>query len=222
MKRALVILVLIGFSWPVSAQPNYKPARVTSSGDAYVPFQVMIDGFFVFDVHVNDDGTVGRIDALRNPGAMPGAAKTSISSWKFQSASKNQQPVPSRMTVSFVYRPPNYGNAAAVAPTAFAPVLPADQSESSGHVNYVPVGIVSFAYPAYPVNSVAWGSVVVQLTVDDSGNVKAVEFLHGMVGFNNLVSDALKKWRFQAATFNGKPIKSKTVIAFIFQTPAAN
>src|SRR6266478_5952445 len=89
MKRALVIFVLIGFSWPVSAQPNYKPARVISAGDAYVPFQVMIDGFFVFDVVLNDDGTVERIDALRDPGAMPGAAKTSISSWKFQLASKD-------------------------------------------------------------------------------------------------------------------------------------
>ncbi len=222
MKRALVIFVLIGFSWPVSAQPNYKPARVTSAGDAYVPFQVMIDGFFVFDVVLNDDGTVERIDALRNPGAMPGAAKTSISSWKFQLTSKDAASAPSRMIVSFVYRPPNYGNAAAVAPKDFAPVLPADQSDRSEHGNYVPVGILSFAYPAYPVNSVAWGSVVVQLTVDGSGDVKGVEFLHGMVGFNNLVSDALRKWRFQAATFDGKPITSKTVIAFVFQTPAAH
>ncbi len=188
MKRALVIFVLIGFSWPVSAQPNYKPARVISAGDAYVPFQVMIDGFFVFDVVLNDDGTVERIDALRDPGAMPGAAKTSISSWKFQLASKDPASAPSRMIVSFVYRPPNYGNAAAVSPKDFAPVLPANQSNPSEHGNYVPVGILSFAYPAYPVNSVAWGSVVVQLTVDGSGDVKGVEFLHGMVGFNNLVS----------------------------------
>ena len=222
MKRALVIFVLIGFSWPVSAQPNYKPARVISAGDAYVPFQVMIDGFFVFDVVLNDDGTVERIDALRDPGAMPGAAKTSISSWKFQPASKDPASAPSRMIVSFVYRPPNYGNAAAVSPKDFAPVLPANQSNPSEHGNYVPVGILSFAYPAYPVNSVAWGSVVVQLTVDGSGDVKGVEFLHGMVGFNNLVSDALRKWRFQAATFDGKPITSKTVIAFVFQTPAAH
>ena len=222
MKRALVIFVLIGFSWPVSAQPNYKPARVISAGDAYVPFQVMIDGFFVFDVVLNDDGTVERIDALRDPGAMPGAAKTSISSWKFQPASKDPASAPSRMIVSFVYRPPNYGNAAAVSPKDFAPVLPANQSNPSEHGNYVPVGILSFAYPAYPVNSVAWGSVVVQLTVEGSGDVKGVEFLHGMVGFNNLVSDALRKWRFQAATFDGKPITSKTVIAFVFQTPAAH
>jgi TonB family protein len=126
------------------------------------------------------------------------------------------------MIVSFVYRPPNYGNAAAVSPKDFAPVLPANQSNPSEHGNYVPVGILSFAYPAYPVNSVAWGSVVVQLTVEGSGDVKGVEFLHGMVGFNNLVSDALRKWRFQAATFDGKPITSKTVIAFVFQTPAAH
>src|SRR5260221_10033094 len=109
MKKAFAILLLIGLSWPVSAQPTYKPAKVAEAGDAYVPFQVMIDGFFVFDVLLNDDGTVERVDALRNPGAMPGAAKTSISSWKFQPASKDKEPAASRMTVSFVYRPPNYG-----------------------------------------------------------------------------------------------------------------
>jgi hypothetical protein len=224
MKKGLVVafFLLIGLARPVFAQQAYNPAKVASAGDAYIPFQVMVDGFFVFDVFLNDDGTIQHVDALRNPGAMPGAAETSISSWKFQPASNAEEPAPSRMTVSFVYRPPNYGNAAAVAPKVFAQVLPPDQSEPSKHGHYVPVGIVSFAYPAYPVNSVAWGSVVVQLTVDDSGDVKAVEFLHGMAGFNNLVSDALKKWRFQSATLDGKPIKSKTIVAFIFQAPAAH
>jgi hypothetical protein len=74
------------------------------------------------------------------------------------------------------------------------------------HNNYVPVGVLSFAYPAYPVNSVAWGSVVVQLTVDHAGEVKGVDFLYGMEVFKSFVSDALKQWRFQPATLNGKPI----------------
>jgi hypothetical protein len=51
--------------------------------------------------------------------------------------------------------------------------------------------------------------------------VKSVDFLHGMDVFNNFVSDALQKWRFQAATLDGKSITSKTVIAFVFQPPAA-
>ena len=56
--------------------------------------------------------------------------------------------------------------------------------------------------------------------MDESGDLKNVEFFHEMAGFNRLASDAVKKWRFQAATYKGKPIASKTTIAFIFQTPS--
>jgi hypothetical protein len=224
MKRALVIcfFLLMGLSRPTSAQQSYKPPEVASASDVYVPYQVVLDGLFVLDVSLDEDGTIQKVDALRDPGAMLGATKTSVRSWKFQPASKEGKSALSRMTVSFVYRPANNGIAAAVPPKGFSPVLPPDQSESAARGNYVPVGVLSFAYPEYPANSVAWGSVVVQLTVDGSGAVKDVDFLHRMEGYNSLVSDALKKWRFQAATFNGKPITSKTVVALVFQTPSSN
>jgi TonB family protein len=213
MKSGLAIgFLLIALSRPTFAQQTYKAPEVASAGDAYVPYQVVVDGLFVLDVSLGDDGTIQKIDSLRDPGAMVGAAKACVRSWKFHPAT-NDGKVASRMTVSFLYRPPNYINAG---PKGFSPVLP--QSDSA-HGNYVPVGVLSFAYPEYPVNSVVSGSVVVQLTVDGSGDVKGVDFLHGMQNFNNLVSDALKNWRFQAATFNGKPITSMTVIAFVFQPP---
>jgi TonB family protein len=222
MKRGLAIgflLLSVGLSGSTSAQQTYKPPEVASAGDVYVPYQVVVDGLFVLDVSLGDDGAIQKVDALRDPGAMLGAAKTSVRNWKFQPASEESRSAPSRMTVSFLYRPPTGGLASAVPPKDFSPVLPPDQSESSEHRNYVPVGVLSFAYPEYPVNSVASGSVVVQLTVDSSGEVKGVDFLHRMEGFNSFVSEALKKWRFQAATFNGKSITSKTVIAFAFQPP---
>jgi TonB family protein len=224
MKGGLVIgfLLLIGLARPNSAQQTYKPPEVASAGDVYVPYQVVLDGLFVLDVSLDDDGKIQEIDGLRDPGSMLGAAKRSVRQWKFQPASKESKSAPSRMTVSFVYCPSNYGIGGPVPPKHFSPVLPPNQSEPSDHGNYVPVGVLSFAYPQYPVNSVTWGSVVVQLTVDSSGEVKGVDFLHGIEIFNNFVSDALKKWRFQAATFNGKPIKSKTVIGFAFQPPPAS
>lgn len=224
MKRGLVIgvVLLVCVARPISAQQIYEPSEVTSAGDAYVPYQVLFDGLFILDVFLNDSGEVQRIKALRDPGSMLGAAKKSVQKWKFQPASKEGKSAPSRMTVSFVYRPPNWGIAAPVPPKGFSPVLPPDQSDSSLHGNYVPVGVLSFSYPEYPVNSVSWGSVVVQLTVDGSGRITGVDFLHGMEGFNNLVSKALKAWRFQAATFNGKSIPSKTIIAFVFQPPSSN
>ncbi len=124
---------------------------------------------------------------------MLGAAKRAVRQWKFQPASKESKSAPSRMTVSSVYCPSNYGIGGPVPPKHFSPVLPTNQSEPS---------------------DVASGSVVEQITVDSSGEVKGVVFLRGMEISNNFVSDALEKWRFQTATFNEKPIKSKkTVIA---------
>jgi len=224
MKRGLVIgcLLLTALSQSSSAQQTYKPPEVASAGDASVSYEVVVDGLFVLDVSLADDGSVRGIDALRDPGSMPGSVKIAVRSWKFQAASEEDKTERSRMTVSFVYPPPNYGNGNAVQPKDFSPVLPPDQSKSAKRGNYVPVGILSFAYPAYAVNSVASGYVVVQLTVDSSGEVTNVDFLHGMEGFNKLVSDALKEWRFQAASFNGSPIASKTVVAFIFQPPPGN
>jgi TonB family protein len=215
-------LLLMGLARPTVAQQTYKAAELTSAGDAYAPYQVVIDGLYVLDVSLDEEGRVQGIKALRDPGAMPGAAETSVRSWKFQPASKEGKPVASRMTVSFVYCPPNCGGAGAIPPQSFSPALAPDGSDSSGRGDFVSAGVLSCAYPEYRVNSVAQGSVVVQITVDRAGSVKGIEFLHEMEGFNKLAMDALKKWRFQAATLHGKPITSKTVIAFIFQTPASN
>ena len=218
----IAVLLVVGFGLRAVAQQAYKPAEVTSAGDAYVPYQIVTDGLFVLDVSLNKSGGIQEINALRDPGSMFGAARTSVKAWTFQPAFQGGQRVPSRMTLSFVYRPPNNGGAGAVRPKDFSPVLPTNDSDTGEPGGYVPVGIVSFDYPTYPVNSVSWGSVVVQLTIDESGNIAKTAFLHSLGGFNNLVSEALKKWRFQAATFDRNPIRSKTVIAFVFQTPTSN
>jgi hypothetical protein len=54
-------------------------------------------------------------------------------------------------------------------------------------------------------NSVGWGSVLVQVTVDSARDIKDVNLLHGVATFNSLAREALKKWRFRAATLRGKP-----------------
>lgn len=225
MKRRLIFgfILLTSIARPNYAQQTYRPPEVASAGDVYVPYEVLIDGLFVLDVSIDEQGQIQKIDALRDPGAMLGAAKQSIYQWKFQPASKDGKSVLSRMTISFVYHPVNNGNVVAVPPRDFRPVLPpSKRSGVNASGDYVPVGVLSFEYPIYPANAVAWGSVVVQLTVDSSGDVRTVAFLHGMEGFNQLVSNALAKWRFQPATFNGKPIASKTIIAFTFQPPSSN
>ncbi len=221
MRKALLAILPLIMAASCSAFPetSYAPPSVVSAGDSYVPYQVVKDGLFVLDLALSDAGTIERIDRLRNPGAMIGAAETSVRSWKFEPAFQDGKPTNSRLTAVFVYRPPNYGAAGAVSPEHFVPVIPPDQEKADQRTKYVPVGIMSFDYPEYPVNSVASGSVVVQVTVSDSGDIAEVEFLHTMAGFDGLVREALKKWQFRPASLAGGPIPAKIVIAFVFQAP---
>jgi hypothetical protein len=218
-KLALVMLSFGIWFWPTTiAQQSYTPPEVTSAGDAYTSYNVVFDGLFVLDVGLSDDGGIRRIEALRDPGSMSGAAKTSVHTWKFQPASEGTKPRASRLSVAFVYRPANYPTFGAVPPKDFMPVIPSAQADD-GSDDYVPLGISSFAYPDYPVDSVVWGSVLFQATVDGAGEVEDVKLLHGMANFNTFAQEALKKWRFRAGTLRGKPVTSKIVIVFIFQPP---
>ena len=221
-RLLLATLSLTVFFWPYAlAQQTYSPPEVTSAGDAYTSYNIVFDGLFVLDIGIGDDGGIRRIESLRNPGSMFGAAKTSVRNWKFQPAFEDRKPRASRLTVAFVYRPANYPTFGAVPPKDFTPVIPSARSDD-GSEDYAPVGILSFAYPDYPINSVVWGSVLLQATVDSSGDVKSVNVLHGMPNFNRFAQGALKNWRFRAATLHGKPVTSKIVIAFIFQPPPSS
>src|SRR5260370_2133694 len=114
---SLLMLSSVLCLWPpIAAQDNYAPPELTTAADAYVPYQVVIDGLFVLDVGLTDEGQVQRIEALRDPGSMLGAAKTSVQAWKFQPALDHGKPRASRLTVAFLYRPSDYGHTAPLPP----------------------------------------------------------------------------------------------------------
>jgi len=156
-RLLLATLSFTVFFWPYAlTQQTYSPPEVTSAGDAYTSYNIVFDGLFVLDIGVGDDGGIRRIESLRNPGSMFGAAKTSVRNWKFQPAFEDRKPTASRLTVAFVYRPANYPTFGAVPPKDFTPVIPSGRSDD-GSEDYAPVGILSFAYPDYPINSVVLG-----------------------------------------------------------------
>jgi outer membrane biosynthesis protein TonB len=198
---------------PAFAQAN-SPASVTSVTDAYLPYQVVLDGFVILDISIDSRGALTAIHVLRDPGSMVSAAISSVRKWTFEPAIESKEAQPSEITVVFVYRPANYGGAKAVLPS-FAPVLPHLKNDAQ-----TPVGIVSVAYPEYPVNSIAWGSVIVQANLDETGAMKKAEVLHGQEPFTAFSLESLKKWRFQPAMLRGRPTEANVAVAFIFQSPS--
>jgi TonB family protein len=202
------------------AQFSFMPAQVISVTDAYLPYQVVYDGFVVLEVFLDGGGAMVETRALRDPGAMVPAAVASVSAWKFHPAEVGGRALPSAVTAVFVYRPRDNGPGLVVPPKDFKAVLAQPTAHTEEELGYVPAGVVSVAYPDYPVNSVAWGSVVIQVVVDSQGKTESAQVLYGMAPFKDLALNALKKWRFQPATLEGKAVLSRVTVAFIFQTPA--
>jgi outer membrane biosynthesis protein TonB len=69
------------------------------------------------------------------------------------------------------------------------------------------------------MNSVATGTVVLDLTVGKSGEVKKLIPIRPVPSLTSAAISAVQKWTINAATFHGKAIASKIVIAFVFRLP---
>jgi protein TonB len=79
---------------------------------------------------------------------------------------------------------------------------------------------VTFAVEApYPPNSVAAGTVVFEVTLSASGEIENIRRVREVASLTDVAERALKQWRFRPATLDGKPVRSKTSVAFTFTRP---
>jgi hypothetical protein len=209
-----------------AAQPADHPAEVAIAADVYRYYEFIADGFFVFRVTLSGDGQVNRIRTLRDPGgSMVSGAISAIQTWKFNPAIVSGSPKPSELTVAFVY-PPRV-NAPVVG--RFDPVIPEPRlnppprhnggHRDPEHSGYAPTGIISVAYANEAYAMMSTGSVVAQVSVDEEGKATSTQILYGSAPLAGLALEAFGKWQFQAAIFNGKPMPSKIVLAYVFPPP---
>src|SRR5215813_7738448 len=71
-------------------------------------------------------------------------------------------------------------------------------------------------YPAIPKSEKASGAVMVQITINESGEVIDAQIISGHPIFNDAALQAAKQWRFKPTILNGQPIKVKGVLTFNF------
>jgi TonB family protein len=83
----------------------------------------------------------------------------------------------------------------------------------------MPPQITAASYATYPVMSVSAGAVVLDVVVGSSGKVDKVHVVRGVQSLTPQATKAVKTWTFSAATFQGTPIRSHMVIAFVFPSP---
>jgi TonB family protein len=95
----------------------------------------------------------------------------------------------------------------------------AQARHGSAPVRFDAASVVSSVEAAYPVHSVASGTVVLELTLDETGEITEVRVVHGIPSLTEPAERSARKWKFHPAQFEGKPVQSKIAIAFSFVPP---
>ena len=73
----------------------------------------------------------------------------------------------------------------------------------------------------YPVQSIAIGTVVLEATVSESGNVEDVQPIREIPSLTDVAIESVKSWHFKPASLDGRPIRSRTAVAVTFNPAAA-
>lgn len=97
----------------------------------------------------------------------------------------------------------------------------ASQSSSAASITpkFQPPEVVATAAAAYPIKSVAFGTVVLEVHLDATGEIEDVSVERDIPPLTEQALQAIKQWRFKPATLGGKPVKSVVPVAFMFVRP---
>ncbi|HEV2288185.1 MAG TPA: energy transducer TonB [Candidatus Acidoferrales bacterium] len=101
--------------------------------------------------------------------------------------------------------------------SALAPA--ALNAQAQKRPEFEPPQILMTADVVYPITSVSWGTVVLEVNISANGNVESVKVIRGIPSLTETALTAVKKWKFRPAKFDGRAVPSKLPVAFAFVPP---
>jgi len=82
-----------------------------------------------------------------------------------------------------------------------------------------PPAVVSTVEPTYPVNSVAFGTVILEVHLSESGEIEQVRVLNDIPPLTRQAEQAIAQWKFRPARLGDRPVPSVVPVAFTFVRP---
>jgi len=89
-------------------------------------------------------------------------------------------------------------------------------STAATPVDYTPPVPAVMQEALYPINSVAMGTVSLVVTVEEDGHVSEVRVIRSVPSLDEPSVKAAKQWKFDPARVDGKAIRSKASINFVY------
>lgn len=194
-------------------KPVYVAAGVTTAGQITYPINSAANGLVTLLVNVGTDGSAQGMQVLRDVPSLTSVAQQAVQGWKFSGAQWDGGAVAGSVPVQVVFNPfnPNGVSNFSLQVTSGQPV--------NGNPDFLPAQVTSGVFATYPANSVASGAVVLNLRIGKDGMVKSVSGLVPVPGLTAAATNAVQRWKFAPATYQGKPVASNMVVAFVFVSP---
>jgi hypothetical protein len=201
-------------AWPQTGAEKYHAAKVVQGGDIPYPLNTRTPGFVSLDVIVDSSGKPENMIVVRDVPPLTGAVQSSVKNWQFAPAMEDGQAVTGVVQVDVAFNPFNPSGVG-------LPGASLQPSNPTGGGNFQPVNLQNASYASYPPNTVAYGTVVLQVHVGRDGKVHRVTAMRGKAELSAPAIVAAKTWTFAPANYKGKPVGSDVVVAFVFALPQA-
>ncbi|MGH9748215.1 MAG: energy transducer TonB [Candidatus Acidiferrales bacterium] len=199
----------------VSAGERFVAPDITAAGDIPYPVEIVGAGLVTLSLNLSVAGQPPAVQVLRDVPGLTSLTSSIVAGWTYTPGKLDGNAAPSTINIEVVFNPGDFNGQNLKVP----PVAPAPPPFPAG---YLPAEVAVGSYASYPMNSVATGAVVLDVLVDKNGNAKKIGVVRDVPSLTREAIAAVKRWTINPATFNGKPIASKLVVAYVFRSPTVS
>ena len=216
MRRMVLAMMVLGSAQALTAQtttvrvkPPFQSAITLSVHNISVPILSEASGIVVLDAVINETGDVQRVEVRRDIVYLSQLAVDSVENWEFSPATFAGKAIASIIPVPVTFRSPGL----LTAPDS----LPVLKRESAVELQsaFRPAEATPAVFPNYPDNTVAAGSVVLEVNLSTTGKTQEVKVLYDFPPIFRGRHGCWGKWRFTPGTHNGNPVPSRIDLAFV-------
>jgi TonB family protein len=178
---------------------------VVRSGDIVYPPNGSVTGLVSLKVSVDATGAVRDAAVLRGQPPLTATAQEGVKKWKYAPAVKDGRAVAGEVRVYVVFSPFNPGDVSIASQPLDPQVAPSGTTDSGV---FHPAEMKTATNAVYPPNTVASGTVVLDVKVAADGSVEGTRVLGGEAGtpLSGAATRAMRGWALIPGSYGGQAV----------------
>jgi TonB family protein len=167
-----------------------------------------VTGFADFELIINEKGEVWQARVLSSPSLLVDAALDAVRQWRYAPTIINGLPVPVITTASLSIGPPVGSSRCGAEPPRREPLRTGGNIQEQKLLRKVE--------PVYPQGAIGNGVIIIQVTINEQGDVYEVRMLRGPSILEQAVLAAVCQWKYSPTYLNGAavPVIATVTIEF--------